>query len=51
MKTYNLIEKNGNAAITLSADSEEEVEEWEKENLKYLPAWRLECVDEDEDEE
>lgn len=47
MKTYSLVEKNGNASITISAENEEEIEEWSKEQLKERDNWRLE-FEEDE---
>ena len=42
MTTYNLIEKNGNAVITLGADTVREVTNWEKERGLNFDEWRLE---------
>ena len=49
MRTYNIIEKNGNAVIIFSAEEDETVDDFIKEHLKFPDAWYIECIDEKEE--
>ena len=47
MKTFVFNEKNGNAALILSAENEREAFQMLKEKVKDFEGWRLEEVDDE----
>ena len=49
MKTWEIVDKNSDAVLILSAETEDEVRERMTEILKDTYGWRVECVDENED--
>ena len=47
MPTYIYAEKNGNASITLSADSEDDAEKYLKGIVREPRGWRLDSTEKD----